>query len=51
MTSAPSPTPPPTAGGVPATMLVALAFTGAIGPFAPDTYLPVLPLIAAASAA
>ncbi|MCT2057103.1 multidrug effflux MFS transporter [Dietzia cinnamea] len=45
MTSAPSPTPPPTAGGVPAAMLVALAFTGAIGPFATDTYLPALPLI------
>ena len=26
-------------------MLVALAFTGAIGPFATDTYLPALPLI------
>ena len=32
-------------GAVPATMLVALALTGAIGPFATDTYLPALPLI------
>lgn len=45
MTSTPSPTPPPAAGTVPATMLVALALTGAIGPFATDTYLPALPLI------
>lgn len=41
-------TPPagaPLTGTVPATMLVALALTGAIGPFATDTYLPALPLI------
>ncbi|MDV6298014.1 multidrug effflux MFS transporter [Dietzia maris] len=30
---------------MPATMLLALALTGAIGPFATDTYLPALPLI------
>lgn len=40
----PIPTPTPTAS-VPATMLLALALTGAIGPFATDTYLPALPLI------
>lgn len=34
-----------TARTVPATMLVALALAGAIGPFATDTYLPALPLI------
>ncbi|WP_407334605.1 multidrug effflux MFS transporter [Dietzia kunjamensis] len=39
-----APTPTPTAS-VPATMLLALALTGAIGPFATDTYLPALPLI------
>ncbi|WP_307872347.1 multidrug effflux MFS transporter, partial [Dietzia sp. KRD202] len=43
-TAPPIPTPTPTAS-VPATMLLALALTGAIGPFATDTYLPALPLI------
>lgn len=52
MTSTPSPgqapeSRPPTTGSVPATMLLALALTGAIGPFATDTYLPALPLIVA----
>ena len=53
MTSTPSPDtnplpgsgPPPTTATLPGTMLVALALTGAIGPFATDTYLPALPLI------
>ena len=35
----------PSSASVPATMLVALALCGAIGPFATDTYLPALPLI------
>ncbi|MEH6818762.1 MAG: multidrug effflux MFS transporter [Dietzia psychralcaliphila] len=35
----------PLPGTVPATMLMALALAGAIGPFATDTYLPALPLI------
>lgn len=42
------PTPEPASqrsGSVPTTMLMALALTGAIGPFATDTYLPALPLI------
>ncbi|MFN3340329.1 MAG: multidrug effflux MFS transporter [Dietzia sp.] len=42
-TAAKSPSPLP--GSVPATMLMALALAGAIGPFATDTYLPALPLI------
>ncbi|WP_314034399.1 multidrug effflux MFS transporter [Dietzia sp. CH92] len=45
MTTTPSPTPTPPPGAVPATMLLALALCGAIGPFATDTYLPALPLI------
>lgn len=41
-----SPSPLPSANAtVPGTMLIALALTGAIGPFATDTYLPALPLI------
>lgn len=35
----------PSSGSVPTTTLTALALTGAIGPFATDTYLPALPLI------
>ncbi|MFN3599797.1 MAG: multidrug effflux MFS transporter [Dietzia sp.] len=43
---APAPNyPSPLPGSVPATMLLALALAGAIGPFATDTYLPALPLI------
>ncbi len=38
-------TPSPASGTLPATMLMALALGGAIGPFATDTYLPALPLI------
>lgn len=50
VTSTPQPgaTPPPgppASATLPTTMLVALALTGAIGPFATDTYLPALPLI------
>lgn len=37
--------PGPAPSTLPATMLVALALAGAIGPFATDTYLPALPLI------
>ncbi|WP_299021600.1 multidrug effflux MFS transporter [uncultured Dietzia sp.] len=51
MTGAGAPPPRDPAGGgratgsVPGTVLLALALTGAIGPFATDTYLPALPLI------